>query len=291
MTIKINIDDAFNVTFVNRPTHHNGFRILYADSKTAQFLGNGEPCDHHKHCGGAAILESNNEDLLCQDHAEEYRPCDSCDIHVRAGEQNGYGEDYLCPDCFVPATSPEDIEHAMSLDPHAVRGDTGWVDPNIVEATTSRLEHAMAADPQVREVQDDTGRVDPNIPELSEEMCVTFLEESGFKVEKVEGFDLNEMYIHDWLIFIVDFDQDNYCGEYRIAIHKDVVNPSKASHADCSSPEPEDCTQRYGPGTCATALSHIDNLYATLNDVHRLADEGYIDGQKAHLIFQEGGAS
>lgn len=82
------------------------------------------------------------------------RPCDSCATPVPEGEHCGYGEDYLCPDCFVPAASPEDIDYAMSLDPHAVRGDPGWTDPNIVEATTSGLEHAMAADPQVREVRE-----------------------------------------------------------------------------------------------------------------------------------------
>jgi len=46
--------------------------------------------------------------------------CDSCGVWVRTDEYCGYGEDYLCPDCFVPATSPEDKEHAMSIDSHAV---------------------------------------------------------------------------------------------------------------------------------------------------------------------------
>ena len=46
--------------------------------------------------------------------------CDSCGVWVRTDEYCGYGEDYLCPDCFVPATSPEDKEHAMAIDSNAV---------------------------------------------------------------------------------------------------------------------------------------------------------------------------
>jgi len=45
--------------------------------------------------------------------------CDSCNVWVRTDEYCGYGEDYLCPDCFVPANTEEDKEHAMSIDPHA----------------------------------------------------------------------------------------------------------------------------------------------------------------------------
>lgn len=112
---------------------------------------------------------------------------------------------------------------------------------------------------------------DPNIPDLSEEMCR--------KMEARETLD--EMYIHDWLIF-----PDNPLG-CRIAIHKDVVNPSKASHADCSSPDPDDDISRFGPGTCAMSLQAIDDLHMDVNHVYTLVDEGYIDGKKAHLIFKQ----
>ena len=48
------------------------------------------------------------------------RPCESCGVMVPTDEYCGYGEDYLCPDCFVPATTEEDTQHAMALDSHAV---------------------------------------------------------------------------------------------------------------------------------------------------------------------------
>ena len=200
-------------------------------------------------------------------------PCDTCSEWVHTEDHCGDTlpdgtDEYMCPDCYG-----KEVRKVLQRE--------------AVKATTSRLEWAMAADPQVREVQDDTGRVDPNIPELSEEMCTTFLEESGFKVEKVEGFDLNEMYIHDWLIFIVDFDQGTYCGEYRIAIHKTMVNPGLGAEVpDCSSPEPDEGITRYGPGTCATALDCIESLRHTSDDVYTLVDEGYIRSDNAHLIFQ-----
>ena len=46
--------------------------------------------------------------------------CQSCSEWTRTDEHCGYGEDYLCPDCFVPAYSAEEHEHAMALDSHAV---------------------------------------------------------------------------------------------------------------------------------------------------------------------------
>ncbi len=46
--------------------------------------------------------------------------CDSCGEWTHTDDHCGYGEDYLCPDCFVPATTEEDTQHAMALDSHAV---------------------------------------------------------------------------------------------------------------------------------------------------------------------------
>lgn len=99
---------------------------------------------------------------------------------------------------------------------------------------------------------------------------------------------INAMYIHDWLIFLVDFDGGNEC---RVAIHKSIATPNRGPHADCSSPDPDDDISRFGPGTCAMSLQAIDDLHFDVNHVYTLVDEGYIDGKKAHLIFQEGGAS
>ena len=359
MTIQINIDDALNVTLVNRPTHHKGFRILYADGKTAQFVGNGELCDHPD-CEEAAILESNNEDILCQDHAEEYRPCDSCDIHVRAGDNLGYGEDYLCPDCFVPATTDEDKEHAMALDPHAVRGDTGWVDPNPYTlcpdcgATFIDGEGHICIDPNgtkrfnVMTINEGTDYAvvvaDPDDdPEESfashEAACkearilvgitrrngahCNWYDHSGHdgqgetcteceafrprvdgtiidgkwvcsdcthnqKMEEDEEA-LDQMSNHDWLIYDVCF--NSFEEDIRIAIHRDVVKPVVIGACDHSSPNPDDSISRFGPGTCARSLDHIDDLFHDVNHVHMLTEQGYIDGQKAHLIFKaQGGA-
>ena len=141
--------------------------------------------------------------------------------------------------------------------------------------------------------------VDPTIPELSEEMCTTFLRESGFKVEKIEGFDLDdehcrkmearetldEMYIHDWLIY-----PDNPIG-CPIAIHKDVMNLKSAKHADCSSPDPDDSIARFGPGSLTLSMTSIDDLHMDVHHVHTLWDEGYLN-DKAHLIFKaQGGAA
>ena len=204
-------------------------------------------------------------------------PCDTCSewVHTEdhCGDTKPDGTDeYMCGDCYADrAVQNEDKEHAMALDPHAVRGDAGWVDPTI--------------------------------PELSEELCATFLRESGFKVEKVEGFDLDdevcrkmearetldEMYIHDWLIMYVDFD---WKPNVQVAIHKDVVSDSLALHVpDCSSPDPDDDISRFGPGTCAMSLQAIDDLHADVNAVYCLVDSGVIDGKKAHLIFKQGGAA
>ena len=94
-------------------------------------------------------------------------------------------------------------------------------------------------------------------------------------------------YIHDWLIFL-DEDHPLECGP--IAIHKDVVG-NRAHRADCSTPDPEDGVTRFGPGSFVLALDHIDDLFFDVTHVHLLADEGIIDGQKAHTIFKtQGGA-
>ena len=51
-------------------------------------------------------------------------PCDSCNEPITRDQAHGYGEDFLCSWCFVPATSPEDLEHAAALDSHSVRKET-----------------------------------------------------------------------------------------------------------------------------------------------------------------------
>jgi hypothetical protein len=94
---------------------------------------------------------------------------------------------------------------------------------------------------------------------------------------------VDEMCIHDWLIFIVDFGGAPEC---RIAIHKSIATPNSRTHADRSSPDPDDDISRFGPGTCTMSLQAIDDLHADVNLVDTLVDEGYIDGKKAHLIFQ-----
>ena len=98
----------------------------------------------------------------------------------------------------------------------------------------------------------------------------------------------DQKYIHDWLIFLVDFDGGNEC---RVAIHKSIATPNRGPHADCSSPDPDDDISRFGPSTCAMSLQAIDDLHMDVNHVYTLVDEGYIDGKKAHLIFKEGGAA
>jgi|21_taG_2_1085346.scaffolds.fasta_scaffold00486_8 hypothetical protein len=218
-------------------------------------------------------------------HVHVSYPCDICSdwVHTEdhCGDTVSGWDEYMCGECYAKrAVQNEDKEHAMALDPHAVRGDPGWVDPTI--------------------------------PELSEELCTTFLEESGFKVEKVEGFELDDevcqekeacdvqrqidhieqLVMHSWLIF------DEWDGHGPIAIHKEVMNPEKASCADRSSPEPEDDVTRYGPGTCADLLNSIQSthlsigilsLYGVINDLHTLLDQGYLN-DRAHLIFKQGGA-
>jgi len=65
--------------------------------------------------------------------------CDTCSewVHTEdhCGDTKPDGTDeYMCGDCYgYRAVQNEDIEHAMALDPHAVRGDAGWVDPTIEE--------------------------------------------------------------------------------------------------------------------------------------------------------------
>lgn len=143
--------------------------------------------------------------------------CDSCSEWTHVEDYCGYGEDYLCPDCFVPAYSDEEHQHAMALDSHAV----------------------------------------------------------------------NQQYIHDWLIMLVDFD---WTTDVRIAIHKDVATPKAFYNADCSSPDPEDDTSRFGPGTSAHTLhmDDMDGLHADVNTVYCLVDSGLIDATKAPNIFKGG---
>lgn len=96
------------------------------------------------------------ENKIERDAENTVHPCDSCGVSVRQVDSLGHGEDYLCPDCYMPPTSDEDIEHAAALDGHTVRDaaeDEDDHDPDIVEATTSELEWAMAADPLVRDVR------------------------------------------------------------------------------------------------------------------------------------------
>ena len=141
-------------------------------------------------------------------------PCDSCSEWVNTEDFCGYGEDYLCCDCFVPATLPEDDEVCRKMEAR----------------------------------------------------------------EKLE-----EMYIHDWLIMLVDFD---WTRDVRVAIHKDVINPEHSCDVDHSSPDPEDDISRFGPGTCAMSMQEINALHHDVNSVYCLVDSGLIDGKKAHLIFQ-----
>ena len=49
--------------------------------------------------------------------------CDSCSEWTHVEDHCGYGEDYLCPDCFVPAYSDEEHQHAMALDPFNVNDE------------------------------------------------------------------------------------------------------------------------------------------------------------------------
>jgi hypothetical protein len=94
----------------------------------------------------------------------------------------------------------------------------------------------------------------------------------------------DQMYIHDWLIMLVDFD---WTTDVRIAIHKDLATPKAIDNADCSSPDPDDDISRFGPGTSAHTLGmdDIDGLHADVNTVYCLVDDGLIDGKKATLIF------
>ena len=93
---------------------------------------------------------------------------------------------------------------------------------------------------------------------------------------------VDRAYIHDWLIFL-DEDHPLECGP--IAIHKDVVG-NRAHRADCSTPDPEDGVTRFGPGSLSLSMTSIDDLFFDVTHVYTLADEGLIDGQKAHTIFK-----
>jgi len=98
----------------------------------------------------------------------------------------------------------------------------------------------------------------------------------------------DQMYIHDWLIMLVDFD---WTTDVRVAIHKDVATAKAIDGADCSSPDPDDDISRFGPSTSAHTLGmdDIDALHADVNTVYCLVDSGLIDGTKAPLIFKNQG--
>lgn len=101
---------------------------------------------------------------------------------------------------------------------------------------------------------------------------------------------VDAMYIHDWLIMLVDFD---WTTDVRIAIHKDVATSKAIDTADCSSPDPDDDISRFGPGTCAHAMEmdDMDCLHADVNTVYCLIDSGLIDGKRALKMFRDGGAA
>ena len=81
-----------------RPTHQNGFRLLWANETTQMHMGNGETCEH---CENNAICEDNNEQFLCGDCALETKPCEHCGIHVHAlSAQYDDNSPYLCCDCY-----------------------------------------------------------------------------------------------------------------------------------------------------------------------------------------------
>ena len=93
----------------------------------------------------------------------------------------------------------------------------------------------------------------------------------------------NQRFVHDWLIFCLCFDSDeNYCN---VAIHKSVMG-RRAHEAEYSVPNPEDHISRFGPGTCAMSMQSIEDMHFDVNHVYTLVDEGYINGQNAHLIFK-----
>ena len=93
----------------------------------------------------------------------------------------------------------------------------------------------------------------------------------------------DQMYIHDWLIFT---DGSHPLDCERIAIHKDVVHPSRIDIADCSSPDPDDDISRFGPSTSSHTLESFKDMVLDVNDVWLLVDDGFINGQNAHLIFK-----
>lgn len=117
----------------------------------------------------------------------------------------------------------------------------------------------------------DVGRRNATIPDLSEEMCTTFLEESGFKVEKVEGFE------HDWFIFT-----DNPIG-CTIAIHKDVINPKYAKDG-IKTAFPAEGIFRIAPGSVTLNRDDIGAMHMDIHHIHTLWDDGYLN-DNAHLII------
>ena len=268
--------------------------------------------------------------------------CDTCSewVHTEdhCGDTKPDGTDeYMCGDCYADrAVQNEDKEHAMALDPHAVRGDTGWVDPNgtkrfNVMTINEGTDYAVVvADPDddpeesfaSHEAACKEARILVSITRRNGAHC-NWYDHSGHdgqgetctdceafrprvdgtiidgkwvcsdcthdrKMEEDEEA-LDQMSNHDWLIY--DVCLNSFEEDIRIAIHRDVVKPVVIGACDHSSPNPDDSISRFGPGTCARSLDHIDDLFHDVNHVHMLTEQGYIDGQKAHLIFKaQGGA-
>jgi len=98
----------------------------------------------------------------------------------------------------------------------------------------------------------------------------------------------DEMYIHDWLIFL-DEDHPLECGP--IAIHKDVLDPKCIEAADCSSPNPEDDITQFGPGCFASSIHSIEDLFFDVTHVYTLMDEGFITRDGANQIFKDQGGA
>ncbi len=38
---------------------------------------------------------------MSNDQLVESKPCQSCDVEVQEGDELGYDEEWLCPDCFT----------------------------------------------------------------------------------------------------------------------------------------------------------------------------------------------
>ena len=90
-----------------------------------------------------------------------------------------------------------------------------------------------------------------------------------------------------WYIFKFDFEPAVRGIGCPIAIHESVVSTAwmRCSPQNVCKVPPEDALQ-FGPGTCPTNMDSMHALYIGVNHICCLVDAGYIDGTKAHLIFQ-----